>query len=83
MPGERESHLHNYKNLHGDSGVIGYEICQHCIIVEFHDGSVYSYTEHSAGKDIIDEMKALAEQGRGLCTFISTVARDLYEEKLV
>ena len=64
-----------YKNLSGKkSGVTGYDIGKDFIIVQFGTGREYrhyKYTYNSAGSGIIEKMKALAEAGSGLSTFIS------------
>jgi hypothetical protein len=61
-----------YKSKSGkDSGVVGYELGNDYIIVEFKTGDVYKYTYESAGIEIIEEMKRRAKANNGLSTFIS------------
>lgn len=67
-----------YANLNGDSGVYGYEIGTDYIKVQFKDGSIYTYTYLSAGRDKVEAMKVLAESGNGLNSFINKYARKLY-----
>ncbi len=60
-----------YLNLSGDSGVVAYAIGSDFIRVRFRNGGIYRYSDASAGKLVIDQMKARAKAGRGLSTFIS------------
>ena len=74
--------MERYKNLGGDSGVVGYEIGDTFIEVQFSDESVYLYDYQSAGSDNIEEMKRLATAGRGLNSFINRAVRKKYASKL-
>jgi hypothetical protein len=71
-----------YANIKGDSGVTGYESGTDNILVEFGHSTVYKYSYKSAGKAVIEKMKALAAKGRGLSTYISQKVRDKYESKI-
>ncbi len=73
--------MESYRNLGGNSGVEAYEIGQDFIKVQFSDGSVYMYTNKSAGAPNIEQMKQLAINGQGLNSFISTTVRDNYAWK--
>ena len=73
--------MERYRNLGGDSGVIAYEIGDDSIRVMFSKGSVYLYTDASAGSHNIREMKRLARSGQGLNSFISTTVRKKYARK--
>ncbi len=70
-----------YKDIDGDSGVIGYEYGNDYIRVEFSTGAIYLYTYQSAGTSNIERMKSLADAGDGLNAFINTYVRKLYAEK--
>lgn len=70
--------MKRYMDINGDSGVYGYEIGTDYIKVQFKDGSIYTYTYLSAGQDKVEIMKALAEAGDGLNSFINRYARKLY-----
>ena len=70
-----------YKNLSGESGISAYESGEDYIRVEFRDQDVYLYTDKSAGAEHIAEMKRLAEEGRGLNTYISQNVKANYEKK--
>jgi hypothetical protein len=71
-----------YQNLNGNSGVVAYEIADDAIKVQFSDGITYLYTYDSSGRQAIEKMKALAQAGRGLSTFISQHVREAYAAKL-
>ena len=70
-----------YKNLAGDSGVIAYAIGNNSIKVQFRDGWVYTYTSQRTGRNNIEQMKTLADAGRGLSSFISRVVKNRYASK--
>lgn len=74
--------MKRYKNLSGDSGVLAYETGEDYIKVKFRDGDVYLYNYIVTGRDKVERMKDLAEEGRGLSTFISRYVRERYTEKL-
>ncbi len=72
-----------YANLGGNSGVAAYEIGAGSIKVEeFNDGSVYLYTNASAGYANIQEMHRLARAGQGLSAYIKTTVKKWYASKL-
>jgi hypothetical protein len=73
--------MKRYKKLSGDTGIDAYEAGRDFIRIRFEDGGVYLYTDESTGADNIAEMKALAESGKGLCTFINTRVRGDYAVK--
>lgn len=74
--------METYKNLSGVSGVVGYEIGQAEIKVQFRDRATYLYTYQSAGPGNVEHMKQLAETGRGLNSFIGRVVKNDYATKL-
>jgi hypothetical protein len=47
-----------------DSGVESFEIGPDFIKVQFHDGVLYLYTDQSAGRENIEQMKRLARAVR-------------------
>ena len=53
------------------SGVTGYKIGEGFIIIQFNNSKNYTYSYRSAGKTIIEKMKKLALDSKGLSTFIS------------
>jgi len=71
-----------YANLGGNSGVAAYETGPGYIKVQFHDYSLYLYTNGSAGAGNIAQMHGLAAAGRGLNSFINTNVKRNYESKL-
>lgn len=73
--------MERYANLGGESAVVGYEIGNEFIRVQFSDDSIYLYTYASAGANNIEQMKTLARNGQGLNAFINKHVRKLYERK--
>jgi hypothetical protein len=71
-----------YRNLSGHSGVASYETTSDSITLTFVNGERYVYTVASTGASAINRMKALANAGRGLSTFVSRDVRDAYDRKL-
>jgi hypothetical protein len=74
--------MERYKNLGGDSNVMQYQLGEGLILVMFGDGSLYEYTNASAGSSAINTMHRLAVVGRGLNSFISTTVRKQYSRKI-
>lgn len=74
--------MQRYLNLGGNSNVARYEIGADCIVVQFKHGGTYLYTNTSAGRINIQQMKCLAEKGKGLNTFINQHVHMLYAEKI-
>lgn len=72
-----------YKNLNGDSNIVSYEITENSIHVVFRSGAQrnYLYDYARLGKAIVDQMKVLAEQGRGLNSYIGKIVRESYASK--
>jgi len=72
-----------YRNLSGSSNVASYEATEDSIHVVFKSGAWRNYIYDSVrpGKAIVDKMKALAAQGRGLNTFISSSVKKNYSRK--
>jgi hypothetical protein len=75
--------MKRYRTADNDTGVIAYEIAKDSVTIKFRDGSVYIYTDKSAGPAAIAEMKILAEKGVGLTTYINQHVRNLYQFKLL
>ncbi|MCK5022153.1 MAG: hypothetical protein KAR54_02805 [Candidatus Pacebacteria bacterium] len=78
--------MQNYKNLDGQSGIVGYEIGDDFIIVKFKEASksgytTYKYSYTSAGEDEVEKMKELASSGDGLDEFINSSVRKKYEDR--
>ena len=53
------------------SGVTAYQAGDDFIIIQFGHSATYKYSYKSAGKSAIEKMKSLAQQQKGLSTFIS------------
>ena len=72
-----------YRNLSGGSNVVSYETTEDSIHVVFRSGTHrnYLYNHSRPGKQMVDQMKALAAQGFGLNSYISTTVRQSYAKK--
>lgn len=72
-----------YKNLDGNSGIVSYEYDATSIEVVFGRGreTAYLYTYASAGSNTIEQMKQLADSGRGLNEYINRFVKDKYASK--
>jgi hypothetical protein len=73
--------MQRYKNS-VNSGVLAYDIGEDRIKVKFLDGTIYLYTYNSAGSENVEQMKALAQTGKGLTTFINQAVREQYAIKV-
>jgi len=74
--------MHLYQSNNRDTGIIAYQSGTDHIAVQFKDGTVYLYTNNSAGAAAINQMKKLAEEGAGLTTYINQHVKDRYEAKI-
>jgi len=70
--------MKKYKALKGESGVTHYEITANSIAVAFND-AVYVYSYNKPGREHVEQMKLLAEKGRGLSTYISRYVKKDYD----
>ena len=73
--------MKRYGNRAGNSGVVAYEITATSIFVRFRDSErIYEYRSTGrAGPVKVARMKALAQAGKGLTTYITQYAHDDYE----
>lgn len=69
-----------YQNNTGKSNIDAYEIGDDFIKVSFSTGSTYTYSYDSAGQEIVDQMKQLAQAGNGLSGFINQYAKKSYAD---
>jgi len=74
-----------YKNIDGDSGIVGYKLGDGYIIVKFKQGKHqhYHYRSTEIGSANLAIMHKLALQGDGLNAFINTnpqVKRNYFEK---
>lgn len=74
--------MKTYANINGNSGVSAYKPGSKSIIVQFNNNTTYKYTYKSTGKAVVEKMKILAKNGRGLSTYISREVKDNYETKI-
>lgn len=63
--------LQRYGNHSGHSDVVAYATSADGVVVEFNDGKLYFYSVEVPGRRHVERMKALAEAGAGLSTYIS------------
>ena len=75
-----------YKDLNGNSGITAYEIGENdfdgeYIDIQFVSGKVYTYTKNRLGEVNFEVMKALAEAGAGLCSFITKIRNSYSNSK--
>lgn len=71
-----------YRDLGENSGVRFYALGPSFIRVWFKDGDGYEYDHGRPGRGHVEAMKRLAEEGRGLSTYISQHVRKNYARKL-
>lgn len=73
--------MKKYLNTNGDSNVKCYEIGIDYIDVLFYGtDKIYRYSYNSAGKENVEKMKKLAENGDGLNSFINLNVKYKYEK---
>ena len=64
-----------YGNGNGNSGIIGYEIGNDWMDIEYANGGIYTYTEKNVGEVNFLKMQVFAMQGSGLNAFINKEVR--------
>lgn len=75
-----EAMFKRYRNINGNSNVNSYEIGPDYIDVIFNGTrKVYRYSYRKAGRIHVEKMKALAERGYGLNSYINLYCRELYD----
>lgn len=74
--------MKRYKDITGKSGVSAYRLGEDYIEIKFKTGETYIYNYVRPGKLYVEQMKRLAEKGKGLSTFISQKVRDRFYRKL-
>lgn len=72
----------SYGNHGGNSPIRSYSGGPSCICIWFEDGGTYDYDDMRPGRTHVEEMKRLAEQGRGLATYINRHVRKNYARKV-
>ena len=68
-----------YTNISGQSNILGYDFGEESITVYFRKGQEYTYSYDSAGQEVVEEMKRLADEGIGLAGYIQQNAKYSYE----
>ncbi|WP_276134708.1 hypothetical protein [Polluticoccus soli] len=74
--------MQRYAAVSGDAGVVGYEILEDAVILEFRDGSQYLYSYARPGMEHVEQMKVLAAAGKGLTTYVNQHIREDYDKRL-
>ena len=74
--------LKKYKGISGNNGITSYEILDRGIVLEFRYKDLYLYDYTRPGKKHVEQMKILAEVGKGLTTYVNQKVRDNYKEKI-
>lgn len=64
--------MERYRDWDGDSGIVGYEIGDGSITVQFRSGKnrYYLYTTRCVGAGVLSRMISLAQSGEGLNEYI-------------
>jgi hypothetical protein len=73
--------MKTYANYGNDSGVESYEFGLDFIRVAFKGGGIYLYDHLHTGVENIKRMCQLAEQGRGLNSFINKYVRNKHAKR--
>lgn len=71
-----------YANRAGNAGVVAYRVGRGFIDLEFRGGERYRYDDATTGRANVERMRALAEAGRGLTTFVSRHVKARYARRL-
>ncbi|MFD2825877.1 hypothetical protein ACFSYG_05295 [Leeuwenhoekiella polynyae] len=73
--------MKRYRNLGGDSNVSEFEIGADHIVVKF-SGTIrtYRYSYSRAGQNHVEAMKKLAQNGRGLNSYINRYVKFKYDK---
>ena len=70
-----------YRSICGNSGVFSYETGTDFIDIRFKETpQIFRYSYQSAGKENVEKMKTLAENGYGLYSYINMHVKELYEK---
>lgn len=73
--------MKKYRDISGKSGVTAWDAGADFIRVRFHGPEIYTYNYIKPGEEVVERMKELAVQGRGLSTYISQHVRNNYFDK--
>ena len=74
--------MKKYKGISGNHGVTAYEILKDSIILQFQYKDLYLYDYEKPGESHVEQMKILAERGKGLTKYVNQNVRDNYKEKI-
>ena len=79
---DSKTQLKKYKGISGNNGITSYKILGKGIVLEFRYKDLYLYDYTKPGKKHVEQMKILAEGGKGLTTYVNQNVRDNYKEKI-
>lgn len=72
--------MERYRNMGGDSGVSAYKIGADYIEIKFSGTTrTYTYSYRKAGSTHVENMKRLAQSGRGLNSYINKNVKYAYD----
>lgn len=71
-----------YQNKNNTSGIAAYEMGPDYIRIEFTTGAVYEYDHAHTGAAQIEHLKYLAEQGKGLNSYLNRNVHQQYSRRL-
>ena len=64
--------MKDYQNFNSRTGIEAFEDGDDFIRILFKGNNIYRYESKSAGKEVVEEMKRLANEGEGLTAYINT-----------
>ena len=73
--------MRQYGANHKKHGVQAFEIGPDSIDIEFSSGWIYRFSYQKPGQPRVEKMKALAESGHGLSTFINKHVKNRFESR--
>lgn len=71
-----------YQNKSQKSGIAAYEIGPDYIRIEFTTGAIYEYNHEHTGAAQTEHLKYLAEQGKGLNSYLNQKVHKKYSQRL-
>ena len=74
--------MERYRNLSGNSGVLMFEKARNSITIKFRGNRTYLYDHARPGKMHVDQMKSLADIGKGLGTYINKYIKGNFAHRL-
>lgn len=63
--------MYHYRNVGGNSSVVAYDTGVDWLLIRFNDSSLYLYTTKSTSSEDIEYMRKLANDGKGLNSYVN------------